>query len=210
MRKLSTINYQLSIIRSAAILLSLLTFMACNEPVYTPRPRAYPKVVYPERAFQQYGNTLCDFTFEYPTYAEVVTTNKQLGDDDPNPCWFDLFVTDFDCRLHCTYYPVTDQAGFTELMADAFDMANNHNLRANYIDEIQIQKENNVSGFIFDIEGPAASPFQFYLTDSTDHFFRGALYFNTQIKEDSLAPLYDFLKKDIFHLIETFEWENAL
>jgi gliding motility-associated lipoprotein GldD len=54
----------------------------------------------------------------------------------------------------------------------------------------------------------AASPFQFYLTDSTKNFVRGALYFNTVPNNDSLAPVIDFLKQDIIHMIETFRWKD--
>ena len=82
-----------------------------------------------------------------------------------------------------------------------------HNKKANYIEEQGIRLPNGASGFIFNIEGPAASPLQFFLTDSTRHFLRGALYFNTSVNPDSLAPVLDFVKKDIFHMIETFEWK---
>ena len=59
------------------------------------------------------------------------------------------------------------------------------------------------------IEGvEAASPFQFYLTDSVDHFVRGALYFNVVPNNDSLAPVIDYLKDDMRHMIETFEWKK--
>ena len=93
-----------------------------------------------------------------------------------------------------------------ELKTDAFELADWHNKRANYIDEMIIQKGNSVSGFAFLIEGPAASPFQFYLTDSTEHFLRGSLYFNTEARPDSLAPVYEFIEEDLVHMIETFEW----
>lgn len=64
-----------------------------------------------------------------------------------------------------------------------------------------------LSGFAFEMKGPAASPFQFFLSDSTNHFFRGALYFNTQARPDSLAPVYEFVREDLMKMIETFEWK---
>ncbi|MEL6972389.1 MAG: hypothetical protein AAFO02_19640, partial [Bacteroidota bacterium] len=70
-----------------------------------------------------------------------------------------------------------------------------------------INTDNGVSGIAFDIDGPAASPFQFFLTDSTQHYVRGSLYFNTKTRADSLAPVIDFVRTDILHLIETFEWK---
>ena len=61
-------------------------------------------------------------------------------------------------------------------------------------------------GLIFDIKGDAASEYQFHLTDSTSHFLRGSLYFNTAPNQDSIQPVLDFIKQDIAHLLETFEW----
>ena len=61
---------------------------------------------------------------------------------------------------------------------------------------------------MFNIEGPAASPFQFYLTDSTHHFLRGALYFKSEAKPDSLKPMIEFMKTDIIEMINTFAWKK--
>ena len=96
---------------------------------------------------------------------------------------------------------------FDKLVKDAFKLSGKHNIKANYRDEMVIKKENHVSGIIFDIAGPVASPTQFYLTDSTNHFLRGALYFNNRVEPDSMAPIYEFIKKDIAKLIETFSWQ---
>ncbi|MBP6185006.1 MAG: hypothetical protein KA479_08680, partial [Saprospiraceae bacterium] len=75
------------------------------------------------------------------------------------------------------------------------------------IEDFQIQRPNGISGMAFNLEGPSASPFQFFLTDSTNHFFRASLYFNTRPNPDSLAPMVEFVKKDIVRIIETMRWE---
>ena len=87
-------------------------------------------------------------------------------------------------------------------------MVQKHNIKASYIEEFPIQKSESVLGFAFNIEGPAASPFQFYLSDNKQHFLRGALYFNTQARPDSLAPIFNFVKEDIMKMINTFEWQE--
>jgi gliding motility-associated lipoprotein GldD len=69
-------------------------------------------------------------------------------------------------------------------------------------------KERNVIAVLFEIKGNAATPYQFFATDSTTHFLRGSLYFNVYPNKDSLAPVVDFVKKDIFRLIETLEWKK--
>ena len=83
-----------------------------------------------------------------------------------------------------------------------------HNQRASDIEEIVIHRDAaRVHGVAFDIAGPAASPFQFFLTDTTRHFLRGALYFETTPQPDSLGPVVTYVKEDIFRLIETLRWE---
>lgn len=182
---------------------------SCEEPVYTPKPRAYPKINFPQSDnLQQFDQAFCEFTFQYPDYVKVVRDKTFFEDTPPNACWFDLQVPSLESQIHFTYYPIEKTADFQRLREDAFRLAQEHNKKANYIDELPIQKE-KVSGFVFDIDGEVASPFQFYLTDSTQHFLRGALYFNAQARPDSLAPAYDFMKKEILKMIDTFEWSAA-
>ena len=189
------------------LLFVLLIGQSCEDPIYTPKPRAYPKIEFPERNFQAFNAEFCDFNFEIPSYVKVERDTTFFNEKPLHPCWFDLYVPEFDSRIHCSYIPISSENLFSELNADAFQLAGKHNAKADYIDELPIRKPNGTAGFVFDIEGEVASPFQFFLTDSTNHFFRGALYFNTQARPDSLAPLYDFMKEDIMHLINTFEWE---
>ena len=194
----------------AGMIAFMLLLLSCGqEPSYTPKPRAYPKVEYPEREYQQFDKDYCQFSFEYPTYAKVEQDTLFFNEKPAHPCWFDLFMPVFDSRLHCSYYPISGENNFSKLKNDAFEMMEWHNKKANYIEEIPIKKEGGLNGFAFVIEGPAASPFQFYLTDSTQHFLRGALYFNTQINPDSLQPIYQFVEEDLLHLIETFNWESV-
>lgn len=190
----------------AALILSILLPACGEEAPLTPKPRGYPKVVYPEKAYQAFDADYCNFTFQYPVYAQIQQDTTFFEERPAHPCWFNVYIPAFDSRLHCTYTPIGKANSFEELKSDAFELMDWHKKRANGIQEIPINLPGNVSGFVFDIEGPAASPFQFYLSDSTNHFFRGALYFNTQARPDSLAPIYTFVKEDLLKMIETFKW----
>ena len=188
----------------------IFSFAACEEPVYNPKPRGFPKVIYPEKVYQPFTEGYCSFTFEYPTYA-VVEQDESFFDEKPlNPCWFDLHIPNFDSRIYFSYIPIDKNTTFEKLKADAFKMTDWHNKKATYIDEFPIQKSNGVKGMLFKVDGPAASPIQFFLTDSLGekHFLRGALYFNTQARPDSLAPILDFVKKDVEKMLDTFEWTD--
>jgi len=63
-------------------------------------------------------------------------------------------------------------------------------------------------GRIYEILGNTASQIQFYVTDSTKNFVKGALYFNTTPNYDSILPAIAYLKKDIVHLMETMSWKK--
>lgn len=191
--------------------LCLLICFGCgseDDGVFAPKPRAFPRVMYPQNTtYQQFDESYCNFTFQFPSYG-VITQDKLFFDEEAkDPCWFDIDVKELNGRIHCSYYPINKENSFDQLRTDAFTLAGKHTVKADYIDELPINKPNNVNGFVFDIQGPAASPFQFYLTDSTHHFLRGSLYINAKAEPDSLAPIYEFMKKDVMHLINTFEWK---
>lgn len=194
--------------RSFLLFLVVIVVFSCGgEEQSTPKPRAFPRIIFPERGYTQFDKDFCDFTFEVPVSTKVIQDTSFFDEIPADPCWFDVYYPDFDGRLHCSYRPIDSEQTFEKLKEDAFKLAGWHNKRANYIEEMLIQNDNNVGGFAFEMKGPAASPFQFFLSDTTNHFFRAALYFNTQVRPDSLAPVYDYVRTDILKMIETFEWE---
>ena len=177
-----------------------------EESAIAPKPRGYPKVIYPEKIYQNFEEGYCQFTFEYPQYANIQQDKDFFEEKPKDPCWFDVLIPNFDARIHFTYTPLSKTFNLDKLKTDAFTMVEKHNIKAKYIEEIPVKNKYGASGFLFNLEGEAASPCQFYLTDSTQHFVRGSLYFNTQARPDSLAPITKFLKKDIEHIIGTMKW----
>jgi len=83
----------------------------------------------------------------------------------------------------------------------------NHITKADAINELVINnKEQRTYGILYDLKGNTASAVQFYITDSTRHYLRGSLYFESEPNADSLAPVIEFFREDIIHLIETLKW----
>jgi gliding motility-associated lipoprotein GldD len=192
------------------LLCLVLGLVGCGtEPPPVPKPRSYPRVMYPERAYQPLSSDYCDFTFSAPKSAKMVREDFFFDEAPPDSCWFDLKLDPaLNGKIHFSYYPVTSFAQWEELRDQAFELVGVHNSRASDIEEIVIHRDDNdVHGIAFDIAGPAASPFQFFLTDSTNHFLRAALYFDTTIQPDSLAPVIEYVKEDIFTIVESFQWE---
>ena len=182
------------------LFLSVMILTGCNERQGLPKPRAYPRVEYPEKKYIQYDSASCPFTFEYPAYAEI-----RKKDQD---CWFDLFMPAFNARIHCSYLPVKNREDYDDLIHDAFEIAKRINDRANYMEESRLLNHKGVSGLMLEWSGPAASPVHFFLTDTTAHFFKAALYFDAKVQPDSLAPITTFIKEDIRHMISSFEWRK--
>ena len=174
-----------------------------------PKPRSYPRVYYPERAYERVTTDYCDFSFDAPATASLVREELFFDRVPPDSCWFDLrLAPELNGAIHFSYYPIDSRETFEQVRDEAFELVGVHNDRASMIEEVAIHREAaGVHGVAFDIAGPAASPFQFFLTDSTDNFLRGALYFDTVINPDSIAPVVAYVKEDIFRLVESFAWE---
>lgn len=170
----------------------------------------YPKIEFPASAeWTRFDAPYCDFSFPLPQYVAVEQDSLFFEDKPAHPCWFDLVYPTFNGRIHFSYYPIESRADFEKLRSDAFRLADYHNKRANYIDEIPLAPASGTGGLAFDIGGPAASPYQFFLTDTTGNFVRAALYFNTESRPDSLAPVVDFVKADLRRMIAGFAWEGS-
>ncbi|TVR89090.1 MAG: hypothetical protein EA411_03070 [Saprospirales bacterium] len=191
------------------LIVPLLFFLpACgDDDVDNPKPRIFPRVDYPDKAYQEFQMDVCPFSFEYPVYAEIEEVERFFGEEPGHPCWFDIVFKDFDARLYMSYYPITSRTDYDKFITDAYKIANQINKRSDFMDEFVVSR-GNVGGIIMEFEGHAASPMHFYLTDTTNHFLRGALYFNTSVRPDSLAPVIEFLKVDVAHAIGSFEWEE--
>lgn len=190
------------------IIISILLFCSCQQTeLGTPKPRMYPKVDYPERTLVEFDETYCNLAFTYPDYF-AVNQDKYFFDSKPiDPCWFDLESKQLNSQLHCSYIPIKNRKHFDQLVNDAFKMTSKHNQKANSRRENLIKNvDEKVYGLLFEHDGPVASPMQFFVTDSTEHFFRASLYFRSTVNPDSIAPVYSFVKTDILELIESFKW----
>jgi gliding motility-associated lipoprotein GldD len=198
-RKTSIRGTSLALLLAVTLLLS-----ACGgNSDYSPKPRGYFRVVFPQHSYQAY-NSSCPYTFQYPRYA-VIEPDQSKG---AKSCWVNVQFPQFNATLHLSYEAVTSKAKFNELIEDAHTFAFKHTVKATGIDEGTIHyADRKVYGIYYTIDGNAASSAQFYLTDSTRHYLRGALYFNTEPKLDSIQPVLDFVKKDMAVMIKSFKWK---
>lgn len=180
--------------------LFLLTAISCKRD-YIPKPRGYFRISFQEKFYIKTDQTALPYKFEIPVYGKIVADNERLAE----PYWVNLEIPQHKAEVHLSYKNVENN--LWKLTEESRELAYKHSFKADAIDErIFVNPEKKVYGTIYRIDGNTASPLQFYLTDSTKHFLRGALYIREIPNIDSLRPVIDFLTPDVIHLIETTEW----
>lgn len=177
----------------------LLSVVACEgKKNYVPKPSTYLELNLPERSYDLFFDS-CGYSFNKPSYFNVKNVNGQ-------PCNRDVDLSSLNGTLHLSRIDLdTSLAVYVNY---AIDKVEEHKVKATAIyDSTFIRNDDRVFGTFFELQGNVASPFQFYLTDSTSRFISGVVYFNTRPNYDSIKPSLDFLKKDIFELMNTLEWK---
>ncbi|WP_246163582.1 gliding motility lipoprotein GldD [Sphingobacterium humi] len=190
-------------VKYSFILAFILLITSCGQADYSPKPRGYFRINFPEKSYHQIPNG-CPFQFEIPDYASY----NDEGINQQHPCWKNIDFPAFNARLHLSYFPISKESTLAQLTEDARTFAFKHSTKATAIDQSKISiPEHKVHGLQYIIGGNTASNYQFYLTDSSKHYLRGALYFNEKPQLDSIQPVLEFIKADIKQLIHSLEWK---
>lgn len=190
---------------SIAIIGFLSLFVSCDDDdeVYTPKPTGYFRIDLPEKKYTLY-NQDCPFSFELPQYVQVYKSAAPQAD----PCWKDIYFGPFKATLYLSYKKVESDSSLATLINQSWQLTEAHSQVAGGLrDSVIIRPDAKVFGSIQSLGGNAATPMQFYFTDSTSHFMRGSLYFYAAPNKDSIAPVLDFIKKDIYRMAETLQWK---
>ncbi|TCJ14611.1 hypothetical protein EPD60_08490 [Flaviaesturariibacter flavus] len=178
---------------------------ACNSD-YTVKPRGYFRIELPKKEYVRFDQPGFPYTFEYPKYGQVVRDTLFFDELAENPYWLNIDFPQFGGRIHLSYKEI-GRNKFDSLVADAYELSyKQHTYKASAIDHKPFVSPNGIEGVFITLRGNTATGTQFFLTDSTRHFLRGALYFNATPNEDSLKPVSDFLRQDVEHLINTLQW----
>ncbi len=176
---------------------SLFLLSNCKKK-YTPKPRGFFRIDLPEKEYTDLNKEL-PHNFQAPKYIEI--------HPDHSKYWINIDYPEYKGRIHLSYHSIENN--LPQLLEDTRKFVYKHTIKADAISEqVYDRPEENVHGILYEIDGNAASSVQFFLTDSTENFLRGALYFYVEPNKDSLAPVIDFIKKDIRVLMESFEWKD--
>lgn len=180
-----------------AVVLAFLLQGCASDPI--PKPHGHLRIDLPERGYTPW-NEEDVLSAERPVYTTVRETRRT-----PSSRWYDLSFPGQRATVHLTWSPVNGQ--LQEMIEDAHSFKDKHGAVATRIRSSRLLRDSSrVFGTLFEVDGDAASPMVFYLTDSTDNFLYGALYFNSRPNGDSLAPVTERIRADMRHLAETLEW----
>jgi gliding motility-associated lipoprotein GldD len=171
---------------------------------YQPKPKGYNRLILPEEKYIALPDSL-PYQFEYSTSAKLLRDTSWINEKH----WVEIYYPALKANIHITYKKVNNkEALLKEFLNDAYNLTSKQQIKAYGIDEVKIITPKGKTALIAEISGEVPSQFQFTMTDSTKNFLRGALYFNTKVQNDSLAPAIDFMKKEVMHLINTLEWKK--
>ena len=181
----------------------LLQLGACTGD-YMPKPHGYFRIDFPQKEYRSL-DTDFPYTFEYPVYSKIVPDSSSLAE----PFWINIVFPAFHAQVHISYKKINGD--LKDYLEDSRTLVNKHIPKATSISQREYADPvNKVYGLVYNIKGSeAASTCQFYLTDSTRNFLRGALYFDLVPNNDSLSPVIDFLKTDIERMVSTFRWKET-
>ncbi len=170
-------------------------FSSCNQD-YSPKPLGYFRIEIAQTNYTEIDRN-CSYQFLKNNLAELVNGKAE--------CWYNLYYPEHEATVYLTYKKV--ESNLASIIEETHKLAYDHSVKSDGIIETVYQnKSSNVFGVLYDIHGNSASNLQFFATDSTAHFLRGSLYFNTVPNADSLQPVKMYIKEDIQTLIESLKW----
>lgn len=180
-------------------------FTSCSDSdSSTPRPRGYFRIELPEKKFDTVSVAEQPFSF----ISNSAASFKQKSNLDAEK---DFSVLDYP-KLRATFYfthKTINDTNLARMIDDCHALAYNHTGKADDIIPVKIHHpSNSVYGLIYEFKGNAATPIQFYVTDSTKHFLRGSLYFYARPNYDSILPVLNYVRKDLDTILSTLHWKN--
>lgn len=182
---------------------TLLSLMGCKEN-YTPKPHGYLRIDMPKTHSYKATPKKLPFTSFYSDLAHWNELKSEQA-HKRHSLWYNIDYKKYNAKVHLSYIQIENN--LDSLLEESHKFAFEHTSRADAIDERTIHDEiKDVHCVVFNLKGNSASNMEFWATDSTKHFLRGALYLNTTPNVDSLNTIIDYIKEDINFFVQNIEW----
>ena len=180
-------------------LLLVATFSSCRKGS-VPKPYGYFRIAIPDTAYEYADLQGYPYTFQLSKNAYIEEYHY-----DGEQYWFNIQYPSINSTIHCSYKVVDNN--LRSLSRDAQEFLYGHSSVATSIPmQEYADYTRRVYGLYYELHGNAATPIQFYMTDSVRHFFRASVYCNTIPNQDSLAPIHDYLRVDTRKIMESMIW----
>jgi len=205
-------------------ILAIIIIGSCNSN-YTSKKTGYFNIDLPKKQYVLFNEYGFPYSFEYPVYAKIVKDSTYFDTNPENDFWRNIDFTSLNAKIFLSYkviggkalYKIKNADGsykdsigvnaYDKMINDAFNLTNKNDDVATSKKDSLFKTANNIGGLLFKLGGNAATQRQFFMTDTTKNFIRGALYFYSSPNADSVKPVVDFIQQDIDHLINTFKWK---
>jgi len=184
------------------IVLIIVLASGCQRE-HQPKPLGYNRLVLPNHDYVQLPDSF-PYAFQYSKHALLLKDTSRISER----YWVEIYYPQLKSNIHITYKPIKGEKLLREFLDDSYTLTAKHQIKAYAINEVISKTPSGKTAVIAELEGEVPSQFQFTVTDSARNFMRGALYFNTQVANDSLAPAIEFMKRDMMQIINTLEWKK--
>lgn len=219
-RKMNRIN------KNVVVYVGLLFFLAACNSTYTSKKTGFFQIDLPQKKYQIFDEPSFPYSFEYPVYAKIIKDSTYFDTNPENDYWRNIDFTGLNAKIFLSYKSIGGKAlykvkkpdgtykdsiginAYDKMINDAFKLTSKNEDIATSNKDSVFKTANNIAGLLFKLGGNVATQRQFFMTDTTKNFIRGALYFYASPNADSIKPVVDFIQQDIDHLINSFKWKN--
>lgn len=180
--------------------------VSCQED-YIPKPKAFLRLEYPIPQYAETNFQELPFTFETNPLAKDIKLRPLKASTEEYG--LNIEYSALKGTIYLTYKAVeANKTRLTSLIQDAQKLTLEHAKKA---DEIPVypyeNKGHKVYGVLSEVKGNVASPVQFYITDSINHFLTASLYFTVKPNYDSILPASQYIQNDMKRIMETVKWK---
>ena len=176
--------------------------LSCRN-VHTPKPKGHLRIDLPESQYIPFDRKDLPYGFNISTNTIV-----EIPPNDSSLYWLNIDYPNLHAKIYCSFQTITLQS-LPEHENECRRLMERTVRNADAINEKRYEnREQQVYGTLFRIEGETASPVQFMLTDSASVFFRGSLYFKYGTNADSPAPVTAYIENAITELIQSLYWKT--
>ena len=191
-------------------LVYILVFLFCScKNVELPKPNAYLRLDYPSPTYKEIVLGTNNATIELNTASTLFTNIKSITNAN-SVISKSISYPLINAEIKLEYYNLNKSNKLNDRLKYLNDFTSIHLKKSSKSPQIQefTNQNKKVYASIINIKGDVTSPTQFYATDSVNNLLIGILNLKSKTKYDSVLPALDYIKTDIYHLIESVEWSD--